>query len=484
MVDVKGEAVRLLAEGKSPSQARMELEGKGYATADVAHALADATKPDVDVRTREERRNSRALSTREVFDRIGYGGATPQFVNVLFWLSQQAHPYVFFIIGMLNGFKTLLSVVWSSIMQEYSKVHRVSKNTIATAGIIFGFSFLFLAFGLLLRSIWLFSLSFLVGTIGVVAYGDLYQRFVQDTIRRERMSGFLRTIATWGILITAASLLLAGYLIDIFPMVGTPWELTLFGQTYSMKVYGYLLAFEITAFSFILAGYVSSLVIDKREDRKYPFWQFFREHYLIVRSKLHVFRDKYVSLLLLGMLISGFLQIIIAAYSGIFIYSIIVKQYNHPFFVLAIIYAIAILFSVLGPFFTQIIHKSTGLAPTLVFGSLLLALLPLTLVYNPSVVAITVALCFNVIGGAIIGFAQGLLAQKLMTEETRRSYFQAQSFIIILPYLVLIPLVAWFANAGGLANLERVFLVAAGGFIILVMPIYFTLVTISQKLRL
>jgi MFS family permease len=483
MVDVKGEAARLLAEGKSPTQIRMELESKGYSTNDVAHALAEVEKPAADMRSRDERRNSFALSTREVFDRIGYGGATPQFVNILFWLSQQAHPYVLFIIGMLTGFKTLLSVVWSSIMQEYSKVHRVSKNTIAAAGIIFGFSFLFLAFGLLLRSIWLFSLSFLVGTIGVVAYGDLYQRFVQDTIRRERMSGFLRTIGTWGIIITALSLLLAGYLIDTFPMVGTSWSFTLFGHAFAMKIYGYLLAFEITAFSFILAGYVSSLVIDKREERKYPFWQFFREHYITVKGKMSVFADKYVSLLLMGMLISGFLQIIITAYSGIFIYSIVVKQFDHPFLVLAVIYTIAILFSVTGPFFTKLIHKSTGLAPTLVFGSLLLALLPLTLVYNPSIIAITIALCFNVIGGAIIGFAQGLLAQKLMTEETRRSYFQAQSFVIIIPYIILIPLVAWYANEG-VANLEHIFLIAAGGFIVLVMPIYFTLVTISQKLRL
>jgi MFS family permease len=481
--DVNAEVARLLGEGKAAGQVRVELESKGYSSDDVADAIAHAARVKVDSRTSEEKRNSRLLATREVFDRVGYGGAAPQFVNIIFWLSQASNPYILPIIGVLNGLKTLLSVVWSSIMREYTKLQRVSKNSIAQAGIIFGFSFLFMSFGIMLggtAGLWLFAIFFLVGIVGIVAYGDLYQDFARNTIRKERMGGFLRSIAHWGVLITAVTLLIAGYLLDVFPMAGMTWEF----MGMHLRVYGYLLAFEITAFSFIIAGYVSSLVTDGREERKYPFGKFLGEHYRIVRSKMHVFQDKYVSLLAAAALVSGFLQIIITAYSGIAIYQYLAAHpgtYPMPFFTLALIYAIAIIASFTGPFFTKTIHRSTGLAPTLVFGTLLMAVLPLVLVYNMNIVAIAAALCVYVIGGAITGFAQGVLAQKLMDEETRSAYFQAQSFLIIIPYLILIPLMAVAAMYWPLSTL---FLIAAGSLILLVMPIYFLLVVVSQKIRL
>jgi len=477
--DVKVEVARLFGEGKTPSQVKLELESRGFSTDAIANAIAENSPADN--RTAEETRNARLLSVREVFDRVGYGGATPPFVNILFWLSQMTQPYILAVIAVLNGLKTLLSVVWSSILQEYGKIHRVSKNTIATTGIVFGFSFLFMAFGLMLQSMLLFSVAFLVGTIGIVAYGDLYQRFVHDSLRKERMGAFLRSIAHWGVVITAVTLLFAGYLMDAFPMTGTPWSFVLFGMAFNLHVYGYLLAFEITAFAFIIAGYVSSLVVDKREDRKYPFVLFLGEYYQIVKNKLYVFKNKYVMLLAMASIVSGFLQIIMTSYSGIAIYQIFKAQYGTPFFTLAIVYAIAVIASFTGPFFTGRIHRSTGLAPTLVFGTLLSAILPLVLVYNPNIITITAALCLQVIGGAIIGFGQGLLAQKLMDDETRRSYFQAQSFIIILPYLILIPLTAIAATVWPLTSL---FLIVAACLIAVVMPIYFLLVTISQKLRL
>jgi hypothetical protein len=483
LVDVKAEAAKLLKDGRSLAQVRLELESKGFSTDDVAAAISDASQRSIDNRTVEERHNSRLLASREVLDRIGYGAATPQFVNILFWLSQQSHPLILPIIGLLNGLKTLLSVIWSSIMQEYSKLHRISKNTIAATGVLFGFMFLFMAFGLLLRGtvgLIIFSASFLIGIIGVVAYGDLYQKFVRDTIRKERMGGFLRSIGTWGVLITAITLLLSGYLIDLFPMAGTPWSFELFGNAYDVTVYGYLLAFEITAFAFILAGYVSSQVTDKREPQKYGFWQFIRENHQIMKHKMAVFADRHVMLLLLATIVSGFLQIIITAYSGIAIYQIF-ENYPWPFFTLAIVYSIAIIAAFTGPFFTQMIHRSTGLAPTLVFGSLLMAVLPLVLVYNPNIAAITAALCVYVIGGAIIGFAQGLLAQKILPEESRQAYFQAQSFVIIIPYIILIPLMAWSTMW---LSLETLFLIVAAGMIVVVMPIYFILVAISQRLKL
>jgi MFS family permease len=443
---------------------------------------ADENRSTIDARTLEERRSGRCLAVREILDRIGYGGATPQFINILFWIAQQANPYILFIIGLLNGFKSVASVFWSEILIEYAKLHRVSKNMIAAAGIIYGFSFLFMAFGLLLHNMWLFAVSFLIGSIGVVAYGDLYQRFARDTIRKERTGGFLRAIAHWGIIITALSLLFSGFLLDRFPMSGVPWHMTLLGKTLSMSLYGYLFMFEMTAFAFILSGYVTSLITDRREVRTYPFWQFIKEYMRILSYKIKtIWANTYVKFMLVAALLAGILQLSITAYSGIAIYQRLAEVYQYPFLPLAVIYTIAIIASFTGPFFTERIHRSTGLTPTLVFGTLLTAILPLVLYYKGNVVTIVLALCLYVIGAAIVGFGQGLLAKKLMDDETRQNYFQVQSILIAVPYIILIPIMAWVANALPLGTL---FMITAIGLALVVMPIYFFLVVISEKVKL
>jgi len=472
---VAEEVSNLLAQGMSPEEIRSELEKKGYVGADIALAISGRKNKSDD-----DKRNSRLLSIREVFDRIGYGATTPQFVNVLFWLSGQASGFILLLIGLLNGFKTLLGVFFSNLLQEYQRLHDVKKNMISTAGIIFGFSFLVMALALRIGSMTLFSIAFLVGAIGVVAYGDLYQHFVYNIIRKERMSTLLRKVAHWGVLITAISLLISGYLLDKFPMTGASFSL--FGYHITNTMTGYLLIFEITAFSFILAGYVTSLLADTKNTHSYSFAVFFKEHHQRMKQKLSVYwTNKYVMLLTLASIVSGLLQIMIAAYSGIAIYKIVQPQYTTPFFILAIMYAIAIIASFTGPFFTQKIHKSIGLAPTLVFGTLLTAILPLVLVFNTNIAAIAAGLVVYVIGSAITGFGQGLLAKKLLSDELRRDYFQAQSYVVIIPYIIMIPILSWVANA---FPLSITFLVVAIGFVLVVMPLYFILVLISQNMKL
>lgn len=474
VADLQSEARRLIGEGRSLPQVKIALEQQGFGTDAIAAAL-DGTHGS------EHDRNSTLLAVRDVFDRIGYGAATPQFVNILFWLSAQGWPHILFLIGILNGLKMLLSVVWSNILQEYNRLHMFGKNAISTAGIVFGFSFLVMAFALLIRNVWLFSAAFLVSVIGVVAYGDLYREFARRAARRERMGPFAMFMARFGVLITAAALLFTGFLLDVFPMQGVPWSLSFFGATFDVSLYGYLLAFEVTAFSFILAGYVTSFIRDSRERESYRFGKFLKEYYTILRGKVRVFfSSRYVLLLSLAGILTGLLQVVITAYSGIAIYRLFAERYSMPFLALSVVYAIAIVASFTGPFFTQKIHRSTGLAPTMVFGTLLMAVFPIALAYSLNITAITAALAVYVIGGATTGFGQGMLARKLLPDDQRRDYFRAQSFILVVPYLIMIPVLSLIASQ----SLELVFTIAAIGLAGLVMPIYFSLVIVSQRLRL
>ncbi len=433
-------------------------------------------------RAAQDARNSRLLAVRDALDRIGYGAATPQFVNILFYLSAQASPYILLLIGLLNGAKLVLSAVWSALLQECAKLHRFSKRAISAAGVAFGFSFLVLAFALNIGAVWLFSIAFLAGTVGVVAYGDLYQQFMRDIIRRERMSAPLRFMVRWGVALTVASLLLTGLLLDAFPMGGVVWTVHAFGRAFSLRAQGYLFAFELTALSFIASGYVTSFVDDSREGGTYPFLAFLREHMGTVRRTSGIlWQNRYVALLTLSAIVSGLMQFLVTAYSGIAIYKIFAQRYEMPFLALSVVYAIAVLASFAGPYFTQRVHRSIGLAPTLVFGTLLLAILPLVLAWNANVAAIAAAMCLSVVGGAIVGFAQGLLARKLLADDARHDYFRAQAFALAIPYLLLVPALSWIANT---FPFKVTFLIAAAGLVLVVTPLSFWLVVVSEKVRL
>ncbi len=472
--DVKGEVRRLLHAGHDASVVRASLHQQGFPQDAVEEEVSGFSHGNEPI----HKRNSLIFGIRDVFDRIGYGASAPQFVNILLWLVWQSSPHILFFVGMLNGTKTLLSIVWSNILQEYNRLHQFSSRVISYTGILYGFSFLIMAAAMLMRSLWLFGFGFIVGTVGIVAYGDLYQRFVHDILRREHMSSFLRWMAHWGVLVTAASLLLSGFLLDAYPETGTP--LVLFGR--ELTGYGFLFIFEITAIAFILSGYLTSFITSEKERRSFRFRTFLTDYTKILRGQVGIlFSNKYVLLLTIASVLSGLFQIVITSYAGIAMYQVFSEVYETPFFTLSVVYAIAIIASFTGPYFTQRSNRVIGVTPTLSFGTVLMAILPVALVYHPGVLTLTIALSLNVIGGAITGFGQGMLARKLLSDETRPLYFRVQSAAILPPYLLGIPVLSWLANA---QSLEIVFSIVSLGLVFVVAPLYVLLVLLSHHERL
>ena len=108
---------------------------------------------------------------KEMLDKIGFGFGSQQFINVLLFLSGAS----FFLVGIINGLKTALSILAAILAQEYNKFKRISKRAIGFSGIFFGFSFLFMAFGKFLDSPFIFSIALILGGISIVIYGDFSQ---------------------------------------------------------------------------------------------------------------------------------------------------------------------------------------------------------------------------------------------------------------------------------------------------------------------
>ena len=467
---------RGLDSGKSIEEVKSELVSQGFLEENILQELHEASGEQ---RTSEEKRHARVFTFKEVFDRVGYGFSSIQFVNILFYIIGAN----FFLVGVVNGLKTIISLIFSSFFQEYAKVKRVSIGFLSKSGILFGFSFIVIAMAITVRSVPLFAAALLVGAVGVVTYGDLYERLAQDYLKREKLGKFLLNISHFGVIITGLAMVLSGVLFDRFPMLSAH-KILLFGKT--LPIYGYLICFEVTAIAFILSGYVLHFVNEKKDDQPKP-RGFFRDYWLRLKEQNRQFyRNRYLVLLLLAGSVTGLVQILGNSYYGIYIYQKFEQGtfygiFDGIFLNLSFIFLFAIVFSFLGPAFSNFLNRRVGLAPSLVFGSLLLAIMPLVAAFNPGFLPLLIANSMSVVGSAILGMGQGLLVRKLIRDEHRHLYYAAMGVGVILPFIFLIPAGAWVAQTFGLVTL---FQILAGILVCVVAPVYFILVLMANKQRL
>jgi hypothetical protein len=474
---LKEELLKELTKNNSIYVAKSNLINRGYLEEDIDKAL----KGMIDVRSVETTRNNKLLGFKEFFDRVGYGFASQQFINILFMLSGAS----LFMVGFVNGLRTAFVYLMSGFLKEYSKIKYFGKTYISTAGIVYGLSFLGMAFAVVLHSQLLFMLSLLIGSIGVIAHGDLYTSFIGSVLKSEHRNTFLRFISYFGIFITAIALVLSGLLMELISVNGVsiifnPSWLHLTSPMH-FTVYGYLVAFEITAIMFILSGYLISFVEEKKEqmyDSVSYASAFVGEYMRTAKEDSKIFiKNKKVLLLTIAAVIMTIAQVVGNSYFGIFIYDHFKHQFLGGFLNVAIIFVIALITSISGTMLTKAFAKSLGEAPMLVFGTLLIALLPLTIYYNPNLYAIGLATALSVIGGAVVGVAQGLIAERLMNEKEQATYFSGLGFISVVPTIIVVTIGAIIAQ---LYSLPILFLVLGITLALVVMPFYFILVLLIQ----
>jgi hypothetical protein len=458
-----------LNDYNSLEELRHKFIKEGYLEKDIDEAISKITRKRSG-KSAKEASAERVFIGKEVLDRVGYGFVTHQFTNILFYLTGAGY----FLIGLLNGLKTIISIFLSTFLKEYSKVHDVGKDFISKSGILFGFSFLFMAAAIKLKNVWLFSIALLIGSVGIVTYGDFYNRIIKETIKKEKMTHFLVRISYYGILITIAAFLLSAFLMDRFPMDG-PF-IRILGANY--PVYGYLLSFEISAFSFILSGYLINYLDYKPAEKRQSLSKFIPEFFRIIKRQMGVFKNKLVLLMLILSVLISVVQLLGNSYYGIFIYRNFSNVGYGAFMNVAIVFAVALLVSFLAPFFTKKIEKVIGVAPMIVFGVLLIALMPFTLVYNPTLSAITLANEAAIFGAVIVGVALSLLANKVMHEEARKDYYNSISIASLIPIIIIVPIGAYFAQTIGLTQF---FVWLSAGIAFLIMPIAFILVYQASK---
>lgn len=414
----------------------------------------------------QHKKHNNIFSLKEVFERVGYGFVTPQFINILFFHTGAG----LFLIGLMYGIKNLLSALISSITNLYSRHHKIDIKWISIGGIVFGFSFLFMALARVIRSTTMFAIALLVGAIGIVTYGDIYKKIYDSVLSYEKRNKFLKRIAYYGVIISAVAMLISGYIIDALPgrETGT-----------GMKIYGYLISFEITAFCFIIAEFLLSRIQDRRPHLRMSFYEFMKTEFRFYLKKTHFFlKDIRIFLLLVATTLTATLQIIGNAYYGIYIFNLFDGFLFGRYLNVAVIYAIATVIGIVGYLFTKSIHNTTGIVSHLLLSALLMTILPFILVFNPHFLSITAAVSAMFFGGVVFGSAHNFLVKKIIHERSRGLFYNTHAIFSFIPSLILIIGGSWIATTLGMKTL---FITIGASFIFILTPLYLILVIISEK---
>ncbi len=407
------------------------------------------------------------LLTKEILDRIGYGLSSQQFLNILFVQSGAS----LFLVGIINGLKVMISVIVSFFLEKYRISKKVNTFIMSFAGILFGLSVFVMTIAMVQKSVPLFFAAFLVGSIIAVLYGSLYQDWFREHLSLQNRGFFLSNISYYGLGISGISMILAAYLVDRSTN-GKLISFTLFGEPFKMP--GFVLVFVISAVLFMFAALLLLLIQDRRAKPKDNI-----EQLLIPKETwTHLFSNKVLFVILITSSIISLVQTLATAYYGIFIYQTFKDAGYGGFMNVAIIFLIAMLTSIVGPMIAQFNARAYGKVPMLVFGTLLLAIGPITFYYNPNLLSISVAMFLSTIGSAICGVSFGLLAMEMVREDLKSSYTALSNLLTIIPYAIFVPIGAYIAQVYGM---DKLFLILTLILVFVVVPMYVIIVSVYSK---
>jgi len=384
--------------------------------------------------------NFRKFLAKELFDRIGYGFASQQFINVLFFLSGAS----IFLVGLMNGFKSAISIILGIFAHEYNNFKRISKRVVGFSGVLLGFSFLAIAIGGYLDSIVIFSIALIASGISIVLYGDFSQNYFALGRKRE----ILEKLATYGLIVTGLSLFFSAFLIDRYSD-GVLYVFTMFGKAFVISMPGYFIALEVAALSFILSGYFFGSIREARPDdeKQFSFSFFFND----LKHKLaEVFHSRFTSALVAFNISMGLIQVIGHSYYGIFIYQNFKDVYFGGFMNIAVVFLIGVFSSLIGYFTAKLNTRSYGPVPMLAIGGFFVSLMPFMYYLGTGLGLLTAGTIMGVIGSSAIGVSSSMLVIEMLHEQDRKYFYIFNGLFSLVPYLILTPVFSYVAQYSGL----------------------------------
>lgn len=453
----------MLNKGQSIDQVRQVLLEQGYLEHDINNAIsADHVHANIKKKNQQKKLNITYMF-KEIFDRIGFGVTSQQFINI--FLSTMGAGL--FVVGIITGAKVVLSSLTSSVLKGSLKQNEGLKRNVVIWGIMFlaSIGLLYFSAGI---SYWAFAFALIFSAIVLVVYGDLYSRLYKSSLIQEKKNFFLKKSSQIGIIISAVSIFAAAYLLEHSPF---------FRESFQNIFIIAFAAFALSLVALLFVKVPKKHKISRKNEGIVK--QEFKDAVYDLKSVF--LKNKLIMTMLFAGSITGVVQSIGAAYYGIFIYQNLKGQWLGGFVNVGLVFSLALVTSIIASYVTQKMAQDYGKAPMLVFGTLLIALMPLTFYVNPNLVAIIIATISGVIGNSIVGVARGLLSVEYLTQEEQQSYYRTGGLITTVPYILLFPIGAYVAYQYGLGIL---FLTMAVTLLVTAFPLYFLVVLRNPTKRI
>ncbi len=463
--------VKNLLQNMSPHTVKLELSRRGYNDEEVDFAIHKISKNSKSIRNG----NANIILFKDFFDKIGYGFASPLLIYIL--LFTMGTPIIF--IGIVAALRSLITLTTSAMNKEYNKKYNIGREKIATFGTLFGLSVLLIAFGKAVNSQILFSIGFLLSTVFVVIHGDFYSSYVINKLARARSHVTSKIVSYFGLIITAIAFMTAAYLLDF----GT---INLNLGFANFTVSGYLLVLEIVAFAFIFSSYAFSFVkpdidikrkLDINNRGKTP--SFLNEYIKNIKINFSkFFSNKKIKTMFYGTLFSSSMQTLISTFSGIYIFSSLGESISNPFFYIAVIFGVGVVAASIAPSIARGMANIFGKTPMLIFSILLISIFPLSIYLGVSYYGLIISHAVAVVGASSLSIVQSFIIQNTLEETEKKTYFSAINSIMAIISPIIIILLSIIAYTYGLKNL---FIIITAINILIVIPIYFSLVINAHK---
>lgn len=417
-------------------------------------------KPDEETFIKDKK-SFRLFMVKEAFDKIGFGFGSQQFINILMWQNGAS----LFMVGIINTLRVVFGNL--TILMSYKLRGFIGRRIISISGIVFGFSFLLMAAGMFIKSVVVFALAVVIGGSAAVIYGES-----RNLVRLKSANAqSIEKLMKYGFLITAACLFISAFIMDLFPSSGTFLSISLLGTPLKLDVLGYLLVFEIVAISFILAGYFllkagSSRPIDIKEENIRPDYASFLKNRLLV-------------LLILANITIGIVQAVGFSYYGIYIYSTFNSKLFGGFLNVAMVFLISAFTSLIGYMITKMNTKVYKKFSVLVFGSVMLSLLPFTYFIMDDLAFITMGTILGIIGASAFGISASMIVIDLVSHGQRQAFFNFINLLSIPSILIVAPMLAFVAEG---YSMNYLFLALSGIMVILNMMLLISAIILRKSL--
>ena len=466
---------------KNYDEVRESLVRDGYLEEEFEKELDEIIKEDEVEKKKELKSNSKKIVSIDGISKFGSGLLSNQYLNVILYLISSSN---LFLVGVVTTIRYVISLFSSFYTEKKLQYMNPSKVKLSLIG--FGIAITSTVFGYALMSmnLYLFIAAFILLGYLLNIFNKIYLHISKELVKNEKRGFAFRRLAFFTLIFSLVGLFMGSVVLDFIGIGHSNNLIAALSNNYLVLILFLLYSVSYYIIAFIILSF-----------KGLKGMQFYEKKSIITELKNSIsdikifFSDRLLSLLF----VAGFLTLFVAtignSFYGIFIFNQLNVFGNLRFLRIAIIFAVTIVASMIGPYIVKINSRGLGKIIMLVFGTFLSSFMPFFLSISPiiksgynsnylNLIIISFAALLNFIGVSIVGSAFGMVVVDLIPTEHRAKFFNSNQIALILPSIIFMPIASYIAQQFGLRVL---FMSLAVITAFIITPMYMLIIFINES---